>query len=78
MKKDRYIALDEILKKKEGRKQHIIPILQSIQEQYHYLPEDILKRVCEQTEITPEDLMGVASFYSQFISVFLHLFSNTI
>lgn len=66
MKEDRYSALDEILKSREGNKRDIIPILQSVQEEYHFLPDDILKRVCEQTQITPEMLMGVASFYSQF------------
>ena len=66
MNENRYSALDEILKNSRGIQKDIIPILQSIQEKYHFLPEDILKRVCEKTEITPAMLMGVASFYSQF------------
>ena len=44
----------------------VIPILQSIQEHYRYLPEEALRRVCEITEITPATIVGVASFYSQF------------
>jgi NADH-quinone oxidoreductase subunit F len=44
----------------------VIPILQGIQERYHYLPEPLLRRVCETTEISPADLTGVATFYSQF------------
>ncbi len=43
-----------------------IPILQAIQSQYRYLPEEALRRVCELTEITPSAIVGVASFYSQF------------
>ncbi|MCL4217298.1 MAG: NADH-quinone oxidoreductase subunit NuoE [Candidatus Hydrogenedentes bacterium] len=44
----------------------VIPILQAIQTRYRYLPDESLKRVCELTEITPADIEGVASFYSQF------------
>jgi len=44
----------------------VIPILQGIQERFHYLPESLLKHVCAITEIAPADLVGVASFYTQF------------
>jgi len=44
----------------------VIPILQAIQKKYNYLPEEALRRVCETTEITPELITGVASFYAQF------------
>ena len=44
----------------------VIPILQAIQEKYNYLPEEALRRVCEISEITPAQIVGVASFYSQF------------
>jgi len=43
-----------------------IPILQALQEHYRYLPEETLRRVCEQTEITPAQIAGVATFYNQF------------
>ncbi len=46
--------------------QAVIPILQKLQEHYHYLPESALRRVCETTEITPAAISGVSSFYSQF------------
>lgn len=44
----------------------LIPILQAIQEHYHYLPEPALRRVCELTDITPQAMAGVSSFFSQF------------
>ncbi|MDX2432058.1 MAG: NAD(P)H-dependent oxidoreductase subunit E [Bacteroides sp.] len=44
----------------------VIPILQAIQGRYNYLPEEALRRVCEISEITPAQIVGVASFYSQF------------
>jgi NADH:ubiquinone oxidoreductase subunit E len=43
-----------------------IPILQAIQNHYRYLPDEVLKRVCEQTEITPAQIAGTSSFYAQF------------
>ncbi len=44
----------------------MIPILQAIQNEYKYLPEDALRRVCEITDIRPADITGVSTFYSQF------------
>ena len=43
-----------------------IPILQEIQSTFRYLPAEALARVCELTEITPAQLSGVSTFYSQF------------
>src|SRR5579859_758242 len=44
----------------------VIPILQAIQDRYGYLPEVALRRVCDQTQITPAALTGVSSFYDMF------------
>ena len=44
----------------------VIPILQAIQDHYGYLPEVALRRVCEQTQITPAAITGVGSFYDMF------------
>ncbi len=44
----------------------VIPLLQAIQKKYNYLPEELLREVCATTDITPEQIIGVASFYSQF------------
>jgi NADH-quinone oxidoreductase subunit F len=66
MEADRFSAIDNILKRKQGLQKDVIPILQEIQEQYNYLPQDILERVCQKTRIKPAMLMGVASFYAQF------------
>ncbi|MCK5067708.1 MAG: NAD(P)H-dependent oxidoreductase subunit E [Bacteroidales bacterium] len=49
-----------------GGQSSVIPILQAIQERYNYLPEEALRRVCEISEITAAQIVGVASFYSQF------------
>jgi NADH-quinone oxidoreductase subunit F len=58
--------IDQIIAEKGIAKNALIPILQSIQDKYNYLPEDALKYVCEKTEITPAQLVGVAGFYHQF------------
>ncbi len=46
--------------------ENVISILQAIQNQYKYLPQDALKRVCEISDITPASITGVSTFYSQF------------
>lgn len=50
-----------------GRKpEAVIPILQALQEHYGFLPEEALKCVCEQSDISPAAIAGVASFYDMF------------
>ena len=59
-------TVDQILAEKGTEAKSVIPILQAIQNTFNYLPEEVLKYVCNKTEITPEQIVGVASFYSQF------------
>lgn len=58
--------VDEIVREKGNTKRALIPILQAIQNTFNYLPEEALRQVCQTTSITPENITGVASFYSQF------------
>jgi NADH:ubiquinone oxidoreductase subunit E len=44
----------------------VIPVLQSVQKTFNYLPEEALRRVCEISDITPAQIEGVSSFFSQF------------
>ncbi|MCU0959763.1 MAG: NADH-quinone oxidoreductase subunit NuoE [Pirellulaceae bacterium] len=44
----------------------VIPILQAVQHHYRYLPERVLQRICELTEITPAQITGVSTFYTHF------------
>lgn len=48
------------------RRSDLIAILQAIQARYHYLPEAALRYVCAHTAITPADMAGVSTFYTQF------------
>jgi NADH:ubiquinone oxidoreductase subunit E len=58
--------VDEVVAREGGGRESAIPILQALQSHYRYLPKAALERVCALTEVTPADLIGVASFYSQF------------
>lgn len=44
----------------------VIPILQEVQKTFKYLPQDALERICEISDITPAQIEGVSSFFSQF------------
>jgi NADH-quinone oxidoreductase subunit F len=44
----------------------VIPILQEVQKRLNYLPSDALQHICRVTDIRPEQLSGVSTFYSQF------------
>ena len=58
--------VEEVVSSQGTGREAAIPILQALQTRYRYLPVSALRRVCELTELTPADLVGVASFYSQF------------
>jgi NADH:ubiquinone oxidoreductase subunit F (NADH-binding)/NADH:ubiquinone oxidoreductase subunit E len=58
--------IDQIISEIGPSAGNVIPILHAIQNRYNYLPETALRRVCENTEITPASIMGVSTFYSQF------------
>jgi NADH-quinone oxidoreductase subunit F len=58
--------IDEIVARHGSRQESIVPILQAIQKQYRYLPEEALRRVCETTEITPANMDSVVSFFPSF------------
>lgn len=61
---NRYI--DQLIQEKGTTKKSLIPILQAIQKEYNYLPEEALRYLAEKSEITASEIIGVASFYSQF------------
>ncbi|RXQ89872.1 proton-conducting membrane transporter [Ancylomarina salipaludis] len=58
--------VDRIVEQKGKSPEKVIPILQAIQSELNYLPEEALKRVCEITEITQAQIAGISTFYSQF------------
>ena len=52
--------------KYQGEKGALIPLLQSAQETYGYIPESAIDHISEVVEIPSADIYGVITFYSQF------------
>jgi NADH-quinone oxidoreductase subunit E len=44
----------------------LVPILQAVQEEYRYLPEEVLTYVATALDVSPARVFGVATFYSHF------------
>lgn len=58
--------LDEIIKANGNSRSGVIAILQEIQANYNYLPEDTLRYVSKKLDMPLIDLYGIASFYHAF------------
>jgi len=50
----------------DRKPEFLIPILQKIQAEYRYLPEEILTFVATSLDLPPAHVYGVATFYSHF------------
>jgi len=58
--------VNAILEKHSYDSTNLIAILQEIQEEYRYLPEEILTYVATALRVSPAYVYGVATFYAQF------------
>ena len=58
--------LESVLEEYGGVSSNLITILQKAQDIYGYLPKDVMYYIAENVGITPAEVMGVATFYSQF------------
>ena len=58
--------LDSVLKEYAPVKGSLITILQHTQDIYGYLPKEAIKLISEKTGIAESEIMGVATFYTQF------------
>ena len=58
--------LNKILSNYNGKKSELIPILQDIQSNYGYLPENIILKLSNFLKVPESEIYGVATFYSQF------------
>ncbi|MGE5410273.1 MAG: NAD(P)H-dependent oxidoreductase subunit E, partial [Clostridiales bacterium] len=56
----------EILERYSYDSTKLIPILQAVQEEYRYLPEEVLTFVATSLNLSPARVYGVATFYSHF------------
>ncbi|MBT9174165.1 MAG: NADP-reducing hydrogenase subunit HndA [Syntrophomonadaceae bacterium] len=58
--------IEHIFSRFKGVREEIIPILQTVQEVFGYLPEDVLKEVARFTSVPESRVYGTATFYTQF------------
>jgi NADH-quinone oxidoreductase subunit E len=65
MKTD-FKLIDSILEKHGSDKAQVIGIMQDIQKEYRYLPEEALKYVADKVGISYAKIYGVATFYENF------------
>lgn len=49
-----------------GSREEIIPILQSVQEEFTYLPEEAMEKIARFTRVPSSSVYAVATFYAQF------------
>ena len=59
-------VVDEVVAFTGREKDKVIQILQEVQKRLNYLPSEALKYICTITDITPGQISGVSTFYSQF------------
>ena len=55
-----------IVKKHDNDPAKLIPILQEVQNEYRYLPEEVMAFVATTLGLSPAKVFGVASFYAHF------------
>lgn len=63
---DRFNPAVQILKNYGYDSAKLIPILQKIQDAYHYLPEDVMRFIANELKISPAKVYGVATFFAHF------------
>jgi NADH-quinone oxidoreductase subunit E len=59
-------SLSEILSSYKGAQGELIPILQKVQTEFGYLPEEAMNKVAEFCRVAESKIFGIASFYAQF------------
>lgn len=55
--------VDSLVQKHGAKKEALIPLLQDIQSDLNWLPEEVLRAVAEKLEVPLMDVYGVATFY---------------
>lgn len=58
--------IDEILDEHPKKPGSLIPLLQSSQEEFGYLPRAVVREIADYLDMTETQVYGVATFYSQF------------
>lgn len=61
-----FSRIQQIIEDYGATESALIPILQKVQDEYRYLPEEILTFVATALDMPPATVYGVATFYAQF------------
>lgn len=62
-----FSRVEEIIQSYGAKKSNLIAILQKVQEEFRYLPEDVMIYIGTKIEgLSPATVFGVATFYAQF------------
>jgi NADH-quinone oxidoreductase subunit E len=61
-----FVKVCHILDRHGRRASRLVPILQAVQEEYRYLPREVLTYVATALDVSPARVFGVATFYSHF------------
>ena len=56
----------DIIEECGAKDSSLIPILQKVQDEYRYLPQEVLTFIATSLKVSPAHLFGVATFYSHF------------
>ncbi len=56
----------DIIEECGAKESSLIPILQKVQDEYRYLPQEILAFIATALNVPPATVYGVATFYAQF------------
>lgn len=62
----KFNAVVEILEKYQFNKSRLITILQLVQEEYRYLPKEVLPYIATALDMPVAEVYGVATFYAHF------------
>ncbi len=66
MNDSRFEVVDGILKKYDNNKSYLIAVLQEIQNEYKYLPEELMEYVAVKLDVNLSKIFSVATFYENF------------
>ncbi len=62
----KFVKVFTIIEQHGRKPSRLVPILQAVQEEYRYLPVEVLTYVATVLDISPARVFGVATFYSHF------------
>ncbi|MCK8827008.1 NADH-quinone oxidoreductase subunit NuoE [Natroniella acetigena] len=64
---EKYFApLKKVLENYDKKAKDLIPVLQETQEEYGYLPQEVLEEIAKSLRVPFSQVYGVVTFYSQF------------